>query len=551
MLKYNINMTRAKTAASKDNGMVSLMVVGVITILMALITIGFSRIMDRELRQSLDRDLSTQAYYAAESGLNDARAFVNAVKDNPPNINPNQCIDPNAYPQYFASSGDISGDGNVKYPCVLVDFHPPDLVYTINAGHSAVFQAQSQTGGSPRELYISWENFGATGYAPLGSCSGNSCQLPEENTLGTDTTGMLRVTVYPVFGGGYGGNTDGKLAQDSRTYFLYPNGGSGTVGSDSYSSNGTFIQGNCNAGTHPNLPYGGSVARYCNSKITGLPAGAQSLYVHVSALYKNESISVQGTNPSGVVRFSGAEAAVDVTGEGNDVLHRVRAHIPYNNQYDYPEATTSMQTLCKRFRIPKIGPNDWGTAYTDDPTGDSACFLDSGATPAPSPSPSPSPSPTPPPPPPSSGCTPSQTVGVQHTRLLFNGGPTSYRIDPDPPLRACGKTYSFIVRTWDESHPERFPEDQLNEQVFIEGYTSGGSLVFRTTPTIDIPHTATAQITTYNNVSIPQDVSIMYVKHCSIYPDDPAEAARCKTGPVRADWSNSVHGVDVTITPNP
>lgn len=377
---YNILMKRLRLQLKSDQrGLVSIVVVSVIVVLMALITLGFSKIMDRELRQSLDQELSSQAYYAAESGLNDARSYVNSIKDNSPASypDPKKCLSLSAP---FAANGDISGNNIVKYTCVLIDMQPKELIYDVNAGSSAVFKT---TATDLSSLYFSWQNRQyITLPQPLllGSpCSGLSCQLPEENAMATDATGVLRVTIYPVYAAGYSGDPSPKLASDSRTYFLYPNSGAGTLGTSSYGSNGVFVRGNCNNGTHPILPFTQSTQRFCNARISGLPAAVQ-YYVHVSAVYKDLSVSIQGSDVSNnPLKLPGAEAVVDVTGEGNDVLRRVQARVPFDSGFAYPNnSINSMQTICKRFRLPKTGPgpDDYGSAVLD--TGgvtDSNCNL--------------------------------------------------------------------------------------------------------------------------------------------------------------------------------
>jgi Tfp pilus assembly protein PilX len=59
-----------------EEGLVSIIVVTIVIIILSLMTIGFAKIMDREFRQSLDRELAVQANYAAESGMNDARNYI-------------------------------------------------------------------------------------------------------------------------------------------------------------------------------------------------------------------------------------------------------------------------------------------------------------------------------------------------------------------------------------------------------------------------------------------------------------------------------------------
>ena len=73
-------ITMKQRQAKDERGMVAIMIAMFLMIILSLITLGFLRLMQREQRQALDNSLSTQAYYAAESGINDA---VKAARANP------------------------------------------------------------------------------------------------------------------------------------------------------------------------------------------------------------------------------------------------------------------------------------------------------------------------------------------------------------------------------------------------------------------------------------------------------------------------------------
>ena len=106
-------MGRFKNQISKvsrnQHGVASIFVVMILMTILALISIGFSHLMNRELRQSLDRQLSTEAYFAAESGVNDAKIYLaNGGTDSA------GCASPTDTARSFVNGGDISGDGSVN-----------------------------------------------------------------------------------------------------------------------------------------------------------------------------------------------------------------------------------------------------------------------------------------------------------------------------------------------------------------------------------------------------------------------------------------------------
>src|ERR1044072_966430 len=136
-----------KLSKSNESGLVSIVIVTTITIILALMTIAFTKIMNRNLRDAIDLELSTQAHYAAESGLNDARQYIadKLATGDDPSIGPN-CLDLSTAPLPFVPtisgsySGDITNDNTVKYTCVLINSAPKDLLFTIPAGQSVVFK---------------------------------------------------------------------------------------------------------------------------------------------------------------------------------------------------------------------------------------------------------------------------------------------------------------------------------------------------------------------------------------------------------------------------
>jgi Tfp pilus assembly protein PilX len=384
-------LSRPKAQKNQD-GIVAIVVVSVIIVILALMTIGFAKVMDRELRQSLDRALASQANYAAESGINGAREYIKLAAANGTDPTTTGCLNTNSPPgllpaqtnPFAPNGGDVSGNNIVKYSCIVIDGHPKDLTYeNIKRGDSRIFKVILNPVDTLNNLFFSWQNSQISNNAP--------CTIPtSQPTIPKETafpafpgceTGMLRATIYPVPNNINDGaacpDKNTCLANASRTYFLYPNGGGLAIDNHPYNpaTAGEFINGNCNianySSVNPQLPYAQSTPRYCNSRVSGLSAsGASYYYVRITALYQNLSVSVQASNLANTpIGLGGAEAVVDVTGEGNDVLKRLQARVPLGAQVDYPEyALQSLNTVCKKLRLPvgPGGPNDYQTAIIDD-----------------------------------------------------------------------------------------------------------------------------------------------------------------------------------------
>jgi Tfp pilus assembly protein PilX len=67
---------KSKEIQTNQSGIVSLIIVAILAIVLGLVAIGFSQLTNRELKQAGDRELNAQAFYAAESGVNDALAYL-------------------------------------------------------------------------------------------------------------------------------------------------------------------------------------------------------------------------------------------------------------------------------------------------------------------------------------------------------------------------------------------------------------------------------------------------------------------------------------------
>jgi Tfp pilus assembly protein PilX len=360
-----------------QSGIVSLIIVSILATVLGLVAVGFSQITNRELKQASDRELNAQAFYAAESGVNDAIAYLQDPAATPLTGCDDWKTAP-VGPKYFAVDLSSSSNpaGTAKYTCVITANQTPNLFYQLRAGQSVTIKISQP---AMTKLYFGWENQGQknTGLALPGAFG----SLPQESSL-TDprVTGVLRAGMYQVKGNDTSVNND-TLAGESRNYFMYPNtitgspnsiaftsGGysAGPTGTGPISPNGSFVHGNCKTNnTDPNT---GSkdTGRFCKSVVTGL--GATTYYIQLTALYTNMNVTLWGQSGSGPITFTDTQGEVDVTGKGTDVLQRIRARIDLGRDYQYPDfALQSMKAICKGFEVEVPSVNTYGS-NTDNST---------------------------------------------------------------------------------------------------------------------------------------------------------------------------------------
>lgn len=369
----------------KQEGIVSLLVVVILTIVMALVAVGFSKLMDREVRRSLDNELSAQAYYSAISGMNDARAWLAATDAQ---YSLQGCSDWQNKPQgknFF--SANLDGSGSAKYSCVSVDTTPDYLSYPLATGQSVVFKLSEK---DMNRMYFGWQsNYSpppppGTGFVPLVPGSNSLGKLPQENSSLTKyATGLLEVNLYPTPTGwpgspspaGWPANTNSVLEAMSRTYFMYPNSGGGLPGSVDYTKqNGNFVSGNCKGNNSFQLKGSTAGSSMCNAYINNLMyngrdyTASNTYYVRLTARYAPIVVTVQAADLKGdpINQLSGAQAVIDVTGQGTDVLQRISARVGLNETYPTPSyALQSMVALCKGFDVEVSSPGNYGSATND------------------------------------------------------------------------------------------------------------------------------------------------------------------------------------------
>lgn len=325
-----------------QSGIVSIIVAIVLLTIITLIGTSFALLSRREQRQVLDRQLSTQAFYAAESGVNDA---VQAVKGGLTNAT--NCSDIN---NLNPEGPNLNLGSKLAYTCVLVNNKPTSLEFApITTDSSKIIKIQAgQTIGRVR---ISWEdNEGGSNFA---NSTISDFLLPQksynENNPDSfaNSVGILQATLIPI----KSTISRSDLISGSQTVFLYPKGASaaGGVGIVPYSSDnqGKFVNAQCNSGNRSvDFP------RHCNVDINSLfSASTGTYYLRLKSIYRNSRVTVQAFAPgsSTPLSLTNSQVVIDSTGKANDVLRRIQVRVPIGTEYDIPEAALeTTDDICKK-----------------------------------------------------------------------------------------------------------------------------------------------------------------------------------------------------------
>ncbi len=312
--------------------LVTLIVIGVVT----LMTIGFIQVVSREGRDALDRQLSTQAFYAAETAVNDAQKLIS---DGEITDAKESCDVPEPMWNPVLSHVSDAADDSIAYTCVLVDFDLDSLFYqNIATEHARPIYlsgvSSDGTGTNLNEITLLW-NSPDSGSTDLGA-SGIAFPVPGgSSNLGPDGLApVLRVSITPITG-----LSRQALVQNTFTTFLRPTQ-SGASMTTNYTTGNPAAQGSiqqvpCTSG---NL---------CDFTITGL--NFQNALLVVRAVYGPADLTVQSANG---VLLRGEQVLVDATGRASDVLRRIQVRLPAANRP--PAASFAIEAatgICKDYLV--------------------------------------------------------------------------------------------------------------------------------------------------------------------------------------------------------
>ncbi len=326
---------------SDERGLVSITITVILMLVISLTVLSFAQLVRREQRQALDQQLSSQAFYAAESGINDAQRYIanNYGGTTPPPKT--TCANTASYDL----STTVDAASNTKYTCVLIDASPKSLKYDLSTTEQAkVFPINAAS--TITSLDLSWTPETATN--PTVGCVG-SATLPSgtvANPWPCTGYGMLRIDLVPI----NAIMTRTSLEQSTFTAFITPVA-SGALATVQYSnpangSNNNIYDGTANQGIRPNASCD---AISCRITITGL--SNTKYYARVSTLYRKATLSVTAKDASNnVLPLTGAQIMIDSTGQAQDVVRRVQVRVPVLFDGLHSDfAIQSSTSMCKAF----------------------------------------------------------------------------------------------------------------------------------------------------------------------------------------------------------
>ncbi len=344
------------SSSFKDqSGLVSIMVASVLMVIMALITLGFTRLVSNEQRQSIDDQLSKQAFYAAESGINlvsenvDFEDMENQSKDDC-NVND---------PLYDVNNG-VVVDGNVEaedveITCILIDPTPTDIRFdndSIVSDKSRVIPIS--TNATASNITFSWGDSNPAHSDP-GPCSTNfltnDSTLPLNPAEQWNRKAILKLDLIRIPTTGTFSRDDLINTNQFSAIMLPCNGGAGTVVFDDAvqpSGKGRVVHAACT--TAPEYE--------CSVTISGV--NSSNMYARFNSIYGAVNVRVTATGASAEpLYFSDVQAIVDSTGRSKDVFRRLQARVPLYDSFQYPNAALqTLEDVCKLYTVLQSSVDD-------------------------------------------------------------------------------------------------------------------------------------------------------------------------------------------------
>jgi Tfp pilus assembly protein PilX len=322
-----------------EAGMVSILVTMILLIVISLIVLGFAQISRRNQRQTLDRQLSSQAFYAAETGVNDVRNLINQALASGATIPAKtDCTNGSGPAASFYSAGlnpTLSGVDNVSYSCVMVDPSPTSLAYSDIGTTGTVAPMTSADGNNFSSITLTWQS--KTGSAtPTVGCPSSATGVFSPTPSWTCGYGVLRLDLVPVPAAGM---TTASLQNSTFTTFMVPvTAGTSTVSYASSTAGNNLIATHC-------------TNTQCSMTINGL--SGTRYYMRLLSQYKDVSLQISAKDSVGTaIKIQGSQAVIDATGKAQDILRRIQVRLPLtasstNLMSDYAVETTD--AICKRF----------------------------------------------------------------------------------------------------------------------------------------------------------------------------------------------------------
>ncbi|MEX0934195.1 MAG: hypothetical protein WDZ42_00160 [Candidatus Saccharimonadales bacterium] len=353
------NVVRGRLGSS---GAVSMITVIFVTIILAVMVIGFVRLMISEQRQSTDDDLSNRAFYAAESGIEDAKAALAAYMAGSEDFDA-EMLDKFDDCEPFGDPHLINDPSlETEITCQLVKTSLPDVQVDGSAAWSSFMIRLAAEQGFDR-FKLEWHKPANDGEAYSLKSDNSLPTINNWNSGGNPYPAAMKVTLVKQ---GISSNASREeVINATRIVYLLPtaSGGVNVLNTESsdFGLGDSSPQGvNCTSSSQAQ-----DDNYSCVVDFTNLFPGANDYYVILTPLYTSTSIKLS-LHDSGdnLINIVDAQAEVDVTARAGDVFRRVRARVLLSDPAIalVSDLAVGANEICKDY-ILREDPNEPGNSF--------------------------------------------------------------------------------------------------------------------------------------------------------------------------------------------
>lgn len=361
---------------NNQSGSLSMLTVIFLSLIMILVSLATISVMVRERREATDNQLSTQAFYAAESGIEDAIEAINrANSGSGVTLNSDTCA-PATWSGSGANQNVLDTQGPVSYTCQLIDDTPGNIRLSLpaNGPSSAVKLLAPSGGNTPSSIVVNWHlRDAAPSAVPVANADAHDVavrNVSETNLLRDDEwceaenncsidlasaryPAMMRLALYSLPNSG--AISKANIDNNAKIVYLNPADGAGDVSVANLEPTGSQ-----NNPVSADCSVKGVEEYVCSMRISGLNAN-RTYTLRLGALYSGTQVEIEMLDSADQpLEFVGAQTLVDVTGRANDVLRRLEARVattPSLRDFLPDRAVITGDDLCKDLSIVGPGPS--------------------------------------------------------------------------------------------------------------------------------------------------------------------------------------------------
>jgi Tfp pilus assembly protein PilX len=293
---------RVSRVRTNERGIISIFVTMSMMIVVSLVVVGFAQVARREQRLSQDNQLSSQAYYAAESGINRTAKLIEQSLATGNVIQPDTSCD--------EVDNVLSVEDDIKFTCVTVEPSPDTIRGTLSSESSKTFKLK--TSSTLSGFKVSWQV--SDDSKSRSGCPAASGEQFTNNQSWNCPFGVLRYDLTRVPTGTF---TSTVLQQNTRSGFISPTSvNGGTTSIDLANGSNTFTTGN--------RAFVSCSDSECSATFNNLQAGKE-YYLNLRLMY-GSSAPVEIASTTSGQQFVDSQVQIDATGKAQDVLRRVRVY---------------------------------------------------------------------------------------------------------------------------------------------------------------------------------------------------------------------------------